>query len=185
MPQAYQLIEVAAQLKDVLQEMARLYTAFCAVINAEHNAILQGDLEQMHAAADQKTTAGDQIEHCFTNLQGVCRKIGQFQLIDEPVHTVSDALRALRSARGQDGLAGDVLRHQLDALEESWGTFQQSMSHVKPKLEMNRVVVAKILRNTQESIRFWSDIFADQQAAYDKSGKKPQKSTHKILQVKA
>ncbi|TWW11533.1 chaperone [Planctomyces bekefii] len=183
------LIEVASQLKSSIAALADAYAQVVRVIEKEHDAIRAGDFSLVQEAVDQKEAAGDKVAGCFDILMRSAERLGRFQSegASRP-KTLKECVAVLQQLKSEltgDGLANQVLCHQVDGAVRAAVEFEEQFSKVKPLIEANRALVGSLLYNVQESYRFWQDVAEQVATAYNAQGVQKTKGRYSGFTVKA
>ena len=73
-------------------------------------------------------------------------------------------------AADANDFAHSVLQHLVDGLTKLVADFEKLYFEVKPVIEGNKYLVTTMLKNFQESYRFWQDVSEKVQASYNSQG---------------
>jgi hypothetical protein len=174
------LIETASALKQGVEALYDAYGAFPPIIEREHRAIRASDFAEVKSACEAKEAAGAKVEDAFAALIKAGRTLGELrQRLSPPdaaaPHPVSladcvEALGQLSAVVGEESAGGKVLAHLLRGTRELEAAFKGRYREVKPMIDANRTVVSTVLRNLQDSYRFWLEEVEKQALGYNAQG---------------
>lgn len=183
------LIEAASKLKDAVVRLGDAYDLMPPVIEKEHKALRAGDFFEVQAAVDTKENVGARIEECFAELTRACDALAVYaddgQTRPATLKECVSFMQALAAAAPADGLASQVLRHQVDGLARVAKEFDERFTKLKPQLEVNRALIATLLHNVQESYRYWQEVAEQVQTAYSPQGVQKTKGRYSAFVSKA
>src|SRR5262245_28269443 len=109
------LIEIASEMKDVVQRLGQAYDAMPAVSEKEHKAIRASDFAAVQAAVVDKEAAGELIETVFGELTKLTNRLAKYVTVPQRPRSLKECvavLSALGNAEPGEGLGAQVLKHQ-------------------------------------------------------------------------
>lgn len=175
------MIEAVSRLKDEAQTLLTGYVAMVPAIAAEHRAIRSGQFVLIEASRHEKELVGEKIEIAYGNLtqaserlsraarEFLARDIKRPQNLSECNTLVDEILETLVQGN-HEGLGPQVLRHVASGLKKVTEEFFTKYKEIKPLIEANRMLVQTVLRNVQESYRFWTEVSEKIAVSYNKDG---------------
>jgi len=186
------IIACASQMKEALTGLVEAFSAMIPAIEKEHHCIKTGDINAIEEACADKTIIGERIEAMHVDLRECAAKIGKYYTMElgRPAQflNIQDCLAALDDLHehfGREGLASDVLAHIATRLRRLTVEFHDAAAKAHPLIEMNKYLVQALLRNYQESYRFWVDVAAETQATYSSKGVQKAQNVGSTLIVRA
>lgn len=180
------LKESVASIKDVYRRMPIL-------IDEEHAAIRESNLERCEAIAQKKVSLGSTIDGAYAELKNAVRNLVEVYttLTEKPVQSINtlseafplieDGIEVLKA----NGQPTAVIDHLFDGVKSELEHFLQIKQESSSKIEVNRMVLSRLLANRQENYRFWQEVAADTMASYDAGGKQRSKQRSSTLTIKA
>jgi len=187
-----EVIACASQMKEALSGLVEAFLAMIPAIEKEHECIKTGDIRAVEEACADKTVIGERIEAMHTELRIGSSRVAKYY---ESLHgraasfaNIQDCLSALEDIQemlGGDGVANDVLSHLITRLRRLTVEFHDAAEKAQPLIEMNKYLVQTLLRNYQQSYRFWVDVAAETQATYSAKGVQKAQNVGSTLIVRA
>ena len=186
------IISCASKMKEALAGLVEAFSAMIPAIEKEHECIKTGDIRAVEEACADKNVIGERIEAMHTELRIATAQIAKYygMEIGRPVNfaNIQDCLSGLDDLHdqfSQDGVAADVLAHLLTRLRRLTVEFHDAAAKAQPLIEMNKYLIQTLLRNYQESYRFWVDVAAETQATYSAKGVQKASNVGSTLVVRA
>lgn len=195
-PTALLVVETASNLKDALSGLVESFQLILPAIENEHNAIKSGDITIIETACIEKSVISNRIEALHLDLRAatqtihkqhgaMCERSMRLESIQDCVAMLEDLSEAIVAASPQDRLTADLLQHLTTRIRRLTVEFEEAAARAKPKIEQNRYVVQTLLRNYQESYRFWVDLAAESQSTYSAKGVQKASNVGSTLVVRA
>ena len=172
-----QVIEVASRLKECVTTLKDAYALVPGVIARENEAIASREFGLVTDACNAKEEIGDKIEAIFTNLMLTGERFGKLCSIQWPekarptnLSQFKTALTEIAEALGSDQFSTQVLSHVAQVFSAAVDEFFAVYLDVKPRIEANRYLVTHMMRNYQESYRFWQEVGEQVAVSYNSHG---------------
>lgn len=176
------VITLASELKAEAAALYEAYVQLPLVIEKEHRAIRSRDFPDIENAGAAKAEVCARIEKSFHAMAVAAARIGQHRArllggearcpaaLKECVAALEELRAAFLPTPGEGALAMGVLTHQIDGLRKLARDFEAKVREVKPLVEANRELVGKLLRDYQDSYRFWQKVSEETISAYNERG---------------
>lgn len=185
-------ITLVAEIKEAVAAISETYALMPPMIDEEHAAIEASDLDKVEALSARKLFLGAQLDNLFKKLKDSCRGLAGLTQLARSAQNEQQTLSASFSNIEQlldrytsAGLDIEQLNSEFDALKDSFEKFATVKEAAQKKIEVNRLVLGKMLHARQENYRFWQEVVADTMAAYGPGGKQKASRSNSILNVKA
>ena len=172
-----QVIEVASALTECVNNLREAYAEMPKVIAAEHEAIEAREFGLVTDTCRAKEDLGDRIDSAFTKFTLVGERFAKLiasQSPDRPrpvtLTQFRDELTELAGSLASHQFAVQVLNHVAKVFAKAVDDFLVVYLDVKPRIEANRYLVTKLMRNYQESYRFWQEVSEQVAVSYNSHG---------------
>ena len=186
------IIACASQMKEALAGLVEAFSALVPAIEKEHECIRSGDIRAVEESCADKTVIGERIESKHAEMKKCSSQIARIFSAElgrsAQFGNIQDCLEGLTEFQegcGDGGVAGEVLEHLITRLRRLTVEFQDAAQKAQPLIEMNKYLVQTLLRNYQESYRFWVDVAAETQATYSAKGVQKAANVGSTLIVRA
>ena len=186
------VIACASQMKEALTGLVEAFAAIVPAIEKEHECIKTGDIRAVEESCADKSVIGERIEAMHTELKKHSNQIARIYSAEfgKPAQfgNIQDCLEGLSEFQDQcdeTDVAGEVLNHLISRLRRLTVEFEDAARKAQPLIEMNKYLVQTLLRNYQESYRFWVDIAAETQSTYSAKGVQKAANVGSTLVVRA
>ncbi len=180
-------------MADRIDEISDLYLSMPAIIKKEHDYILEANLDGVEQTVEEKLKVSSQLDDSFLKLREATLELVRnyeevmetsvdqvanlsqcFLMIDEMVIKLKDQRQSLIG-----------LNQSIEILKSSFEKFSQHKDEYRSQIDVNRVVLSKMLANRQDHYRFWQEVSSDMMAAYDRKGLQRSSTKHSSLSIKA
>lgn len=188
------LVTLIQKVTGYVRTIDDTYAAMPALIDLEHQAISNHDLDSIEEIAAKKLTHSTFLEEQYSLLKESCQKIrdlaenagvdttlppdaklsATFKIISNLIESLGDRGEKVASAH-----------EALQSLESTFNGFLSTSDSAKKHVEVNRMVLSRILAQRQENYRFWQEVSADIMASYNRGGKQKSSRPHSMLNIKA
>ncbi|NRA43767.1 MAG: flagellar protein FlgN [Oligoflexales bacterium] len=174
---------VLKSVKNELKSLEQYAELFLDIFAKEEQAIIHHDINSLEKIGQQKNQLLLSLQNGITNVAKLCTQLFHPPL--DPPKSFSEMQGYLKSYTS--GLTSDS--YQLKALSEHLITrlsvLIETYRDIKPQIEKNRFIIARLLRNHQESYRFWSELKKENSSSYNAKGAKKSPSTISQVFAKA
>ncbi len=190
---AERLVQLTVDLRREIESLTSSYNRLADTIDREHDAVRAADLKQLSPVVQEKVMLVDAIEGHVGKIKKVAEqalllkstaegdKAAEDMAIQEVVALVSD----LSFACAPKGLAADVLQRQLKFCRSAMDELLKRHAEIKPKIEINKRVVASMQEHHRASHRFWQSVLSDAEATYTGSGAKKGEANTSVIRIQA
>ena len=172
-----QVIEVASRLKECLAGLQEAYQQMPGVIEREHQAIASREFGLVTTACELKETIGGRIEAHFGSMTLAGERLAKLVQIQWPgrerpttLTQYQDAITDLAQAQDPEAFASQVLTHVASGFAKHVTDFLALYIEIKPQIEANKYLVTHMMRNYQESYRFWQEVSEQVAVSYNSHG---------------
>lgn len=172
-----------------IEGLSDRYREVVKLIDAEHALVNHSDLEGVESITVKKINLGNiiekEVQQLFVLFEDIRKQVNQYYgpYDDDPMD-LSGLVSRLSSIKIDANLEGKVLKFEISKLANAFKVFRELRSKYQPKLEMNRYLLSKVLRNHQETFRFWQSVAAESEATYGEKGMTKAQHAEPILRVK-
>jgi len=173
------LINILLTMVDDVIGMADCYKHFPAIIDEEFSTIQEGNYGNLDKIVAEKVVLSETIEQHFDSLNHQAKllliyHLEFFQGTDVNVRDLSHCSQMFADfeslIKGRNVVVEQTFAFNFKKFKEAIVRFQEIAQQIKPKLELNRVVVTEVAHNYQESNRFWRELNEEKNAPYNQSG---------------
>lgn len=186
-------VGVSSNLLKLLQYLNQSYRLLGEIIEREHVAIRNGDLNSLEEIVQEKVMHVDGIEGSVKDLQGIAgRLLDQLPQDDQLKRNSEVTLTEMIAAFDRLVRSWDVDEFATDVLYRQWDKCQSVLSEmlackeaVQSKLEVNRRVIAKMQEHQQASHRFWQSVLAEAEQTYTVAGEKKSDANASVIRIQA
>lgn len=164
-----------------LKVMTSTYQAIERSIQQEHQAVRDHNLVQLEEIVDTKIKHSQKIEIFFKELQAYSERLFTWIIEHRDSNqalTLEFTRTGMKTACAELGVfikhssyKTKVYEHLKKELLNYLELFFQSVELVKPKIELNDLVVSRLLESHRESYSFWYRMAHEGSTPYDASGK--------------
>ena len=172
-----QVIEVASRLKECLAGLQDAYQQMPGVLEREHQAIAIREFGLVTTACELKEVIGGRIETHFGNMAIAGERLAKLVETQWPgrarpttLTNYRDAISDLAEAQGSEAFASQVLTHIATGFAKNVTDFLALYIEIKPQIEANKYLVTHMMRNYQESYRFWQEVSEQVAVSYNAHG---------------
>ena len=187
-----QVIEVASRLTECINKMRDAYAEMPKVIAAEHEAIEAREFGLVTDSCRVKEELGDRIEGAYTSFTLTGEKFAKILSSHAPdkarpvtLTQFRDELMELASSLAPEQFSHQVLNHVAKVFAKAVEEFFTVYLDVKPRIEANRYLVTKLMRNYQESYRFWQEVSEQVAISYNSHGVQKAAGRNSGFRIKA
>ena len=183
------LISHIAELSLLLGSLKSRYESVIDIIEEEHENVRYSRLEKLELLTLKKIELGDLIKSETQSLFTIFRKVRELMCSScsgqspDPVD-LSELVEQLKALEITDTLEGKVFDFEIGKLSSALLEFKNIKKKYQPKVEMNRYVINKALKNHRETFCFWQSIASESESIYGSKGVAKSKPLDPILRVK-
>lgn len=173
---------ILGSLRQHLGELAGQLSAFSALLKLEYQVIGEHNIQKLEKVCHDKAVVADKIDHLYVLLKAKVDSLGE--IMQKPrasssqdpscLSSLQQLLQAyhkeLKSDFPENSPALYPLKRQIAQLEVVIGQCQRDFEQLKPEVEKNRFILARLLHNHQESYKFWQTTVTEASSSYDKTG---------------
>ncbi len=187
------LINLASKLKELLDSLVLEYSRLPDIIRKEHRGIQIHDFFEIESAFESKQAMSQRVELLVDALmtQAKALKCEYERVFSSPwnrhlgARECTEILLKLAEKCPTDKFAFDVLNHTCIKLIFQVTAFEKLSKDIKPEIEKNQLALEKLLRNHQESFRYFIDLIKKETSSYDSRGVKKGSGGNSTLEIKA
>ena len=173
-------IEILQGIVHELQSLAECEARFLDIFAREEEAVVAHDISALEKIGAEKQALLGCLEAGIQYASQRCHELDpgkpapkSFTQMKACIEGLVDDSTGTQAARPLAALSQGILA-KLDALIESY-------SDIKPQIEKNRFIIARLLHHHQQSYRFWSELKKENSSNYNAKGAKNQQA--RISQV--
>lgn len=153
----------------LIAQAKREYSKLPELIEDEHDAISQSNLDRVEQIAKEKLLLGQEIEQKVFAAQRLALVLSERVSGSQGLKPLSDLISTLTAADWLKDQSAEV-RRSIEVLENEVNEFITLREQITRPLNVNKLVLSKILAQRQENYAFWQSITADTFAPYNAKG---------------
>jgi hypothetical protein len=165
--------ELVKKIQDLCILLAKAraeYAKLPELIEDEHDAIVNSDLDRVENIARTKLLIGQEIEQKVFSVQRLSFQIAEdLGKTSKDIKGISDLVLFLTQGDWFTSQSEDV-KKSIQLLNSEVEQFLVLKDSITRPLSVNRLVLSKVLAQRQENYAFWQSITADTFAPYNSRG---------------
>jgi len=176
-----------------IDDISDLYTNIPNIIKNEHDQIIESNLDGIEESVADKLKVSSLLDESFLqlreatlglvhNYEKVMRKsVDQVANLSQCFTMIDELLVKLP----ESGEPTDQITSSSELLKSSLEKFLKHKEEYQNQIEVNRIVLSKMLASRQDHYRFWQEVSSDMMAAYDRKGVQRSSTKRSSLSIKA
>lgn len=166
-----------------LKKLEKYALSFPEIFAKEEKAVIQHDILSLEKVGAKKHELLSGLQESLSNLVYFCSQLSESQNISLSSFTeIKDYLTDfIKQIVAKNQVLVELLSKIIRSLDQLISLYQE----IKPKIEKNRFIIARLLHHHQESYRFWSELKKENSSNYNSRGAKKNQSTISQLFAKA
>jgi len=193
-PLAAELISNSIEdMSSKIEDISDLYTHIPGIIKKEHDCIMDSDLDGVEESVAEKLKVSSLLDESFLQLREATLSLvhNYESVMEKPVDQVAnlsqcftmiDELVAKLSEQGSEVIK---IKSSAEHLKTAFETFLKHKDEYQGQIEVNRIVLSKMLASRQDHYRFWQEVSSDMMAAYNRKGVQRSSTKRSSLSIKA
>lgn len=174
------LINFVSHMSKRLKKIISLYKEIVLIIQHEHKAISDHNIELVEKIVQQKNANHLMIEEEFQEFLKIYKKFYKSTeevqnehkiLFSNDISTCKACLSNARSLFISGSYKEKLYGHGLDDFSKIWEHLMEVLQKVQPMIEKNKTVIARLIHSYRENIRFWSKLEIEGLLPYTSSGR--------------
>ena len=166
-----------------IKKLEKYALAFPDIFELEEQAVIRHDIENLETVGAKKHELLSGLQNSLANVVSFCGQLSDSQKPSaKSFSEIKDYLELyLKDSSYKNGLVIELTKRLIRSLNKLIDLYRD----IKPKIEKNRFIIARLLHHHQESYRFWSELKKENSSNYNSRGTRKNQSTISQLFAKA
>lgn len=178
-------LSVLKDIADELSNLERCAQAFPEILTQEEEAVIQHDISYLEKVGLAKQEFLDSLKKSLERSAELFASLQQDKELPKSFSEMKNKLNEFVTLTSESTLHDRGLFQLTNKIKQSLESLIALYSEIKPKIEKNRFIIARLLHHHQESYRFWSELKKENSSNYNSKGAKKSQSTISQVFAKA